>query len=85
MQFFPPMEGNYVFPQPPPQSTFSRKLMWLHPSLNWTDRATSFQRSSLFLPREMTLVTAGHVTAHNKLLPSRGTLAPLFYSQEPNL
>ena len=30
-----------------------------------------------------TLVGAGHVTAHVKLLPSRGTLAQLFYSQEP--
>ena len=28
-----------------------------------------------------TLVGAGHVTAHDKLLPSRGTLAQLFYSQ----
>ena len=29
-----------------------------------------------------TLVGTGHVTAYDKLLPSRGTLAQLFYSQE---
>ena len=29
-----------------------------------------------------TLVEPGHVTAHDKLLPSRGILAQLFYSQE---
>ena len=45
---------------------------------------TSFPGSSLFLPRERTLVAAGHVTAHDKLLPSQGTLALLFYLQEPN-
>ena len=44
---------------------------------------TSFPGFFLFLPRERTLVAAGHVTAHDKLLPSQGTLALLFYSQEP--
>ena len=30
-----------------------------------------------------TLGEAGHVTAHDKLLPSTGTLTQLVYSQEP--
>ena len=45
--------------------------------------STSFPGSSLFLPREAILVTAGHVTGHIKLLPSRGRLSLLFCSQEP--
>ena len=49
--------------------------------------STSFPESLFFPPqREIereTLVGASHVTAHDKLLPSRGTLAQLFYLQEP--
>ena len=40
-------------------------------------------RSSLFLPRESTFGGLGLRLAHDKLLPSRRTLAILFCSQEP--
>ena len=48
------------------------------------DRCLTIQpRFQSPLPRKWTLVRAGHVTVHDKLLPSRGTLTLLFYSQEP--
>ena len=44
--------------------------------------ATSFPGS--FLPPDRTLGASGQVTAHDKLLPSQGTLTLLFCSQGMN-
>ena len=43
----------------------------LHPTVGPVDMATSYPESSLFFPRESTLVSAGHVSPLSKQLPTR--------------